>query len=125
MNKLSQETGTIVVYSLMFALLIGCSPIYLQGIELPMHPKGYKHYNPSFRQRAQDFYLISRAYIQEWIYGEVRSHFFHSLKPTLGHFENMANLCHKLSREIYNLSPTSTLNEVKSLPYLDYRKVCK
>lgn len=119
-----QETGTIIVYSLMFAILMGCSPIYLQGVELPLRTKDYgQHYNATFRLMAQDFCLILKAHLDEWLHGEAHSHIFYSLKPTLSHFENMANLCHKLGIEIYNLSPTSTLNKVKSLPYLDYRKV--
>lgn len=37
-------TGTVAVHALAFAILMGCSPIYLQGIELPLEAKDYIHW---------------------------------------------------------------------------------
>lgn len=117
--------NTGALFSLAFAILMGCSPIYLQGIELPLYRKHHYLYNMSHPAVLKCVYYLLRSYVREWVNGKPEySCFYEVREQTLQAFEYMANLCHKLEREIYNLSPTSVLNEVKALPYLDYRKVC-
>ncbi len=120
--------NTGVLLSLAFAILMGCSPIYLQGIELPIYYKDYRHFNMLCPNKAsmRGVYWVLRAYFREWIQGKPQySPFFtDGFEQTLVAFEYMVNLCHKFGIEIYNLSPTSALNRIKILPYLDYRKVC-
>lgn len=123
-NARQRKVGTAVVYALMFAILMGSSPIYLQGIELPFYRKDYIYYNASLRQTMENLYIKSKAYLKKWLYGEAYSHFYYDLEPTLRHFESLTNICHRLGREIYNLSSTSNLNRIDALPYLNYRKVC-
>lgn len=118
-------SGTAAIYSLMFAVIMGCSPIYLQGIELPIYAKDYLYSNTSPKQAIKNLCSRSKAYLKGKIYGEpVYAHFYYCMKETLATFEGMVNICHKRGIEIYNLSPTSSLNMIKALPYLDYRKVC-
>lgn len=116
--------NTGALFSLAFAIMMGFSPIYLQGIELPMYYDDYLPYNVFHPQNARLMYHVFRAYIKKWIYG-VRDYspFYEYLDQTLVAFEYMVNLCHKRGIEIYNLSLSSSLNRIKSLPYLDYRKV--
>ncbi len=117
--------NTGVLFSLAFAVLMGCSPIYLQGIELPIYTKDYWHFNILHPGNVRALYWPLRAYVKEWIYGKPQySPFFDHLEQTLTAFEYMVDLCHKRGIEIYNLSSTSALGKIKSLPYMDYRKVC-
>lgn len=124
MEDMRHDTGTAVIFSLMFAVLMGCSPIYLHGIELPLYSKDYIYYSASLRQTAENFYIRAKAYAKKWLYGEVYSHFYYTMEPTLKYFERMADLCHRRGGEIYNLSPTSNLNRIKVLPYLDCNRIC-
>jgi len=118
--------STGVLFSLAFAILMGCSPIYLQGIELPIYTKNYRHFNIFHPQNARGLYLILRAYFKEWIYRKPHySPFFDHFHQTLVAFEYMVKLCRMRGIEIYNLSSTSALNRIKILPYLDYREVCR
>ncbi len=126
---LSERCPTVntgVFFSLAFAVLMGCCPIYLQGIELPIYYEDYLPYNMLHPQNARLMYHVFRAYVKKWIYG-VREYspFYEICDQTLVAFEYMVNLCHKRGIEIYNLSPTSTLNRIKVLPYLDHKKVCR
>ena len=122
-------SGTAVIFSLIFAILMGCSPIYLQGVELPLYLKDYHYYNKLhnlYPLNIRQTFKVVISQIEQLIFGKSRhSAFYYSIDQTLASLENLVNLCHKIGIEIYNLSPTSTINQVKSLPYLDYRKVCR
>ena len=118
--------GTAVLHSLSFAILMGCSPIYLQGIELPLYSKQYLY--PRMFCCRENIYMGLRALkaqAQEWLTGKPKvSDFYHGIKDTLASFERLTNLCHNAGREIFNLSPTSNLNQIASLPYKDYKTIC-
>lgn len=125
MDRLCSKPTTSVVYALMFALLMGCSPIYLQGVELPRYTKNYFQYRMLHAESLRNIKYILRSYLREWLSGSPeRTGFYDNRETTLGPFEYIIEICSRLGVEIYNLSPTSALNQIKILPYLDYRKVC-
>lgn len=116
--------STVAIHSLAFAILMGCSPIYLQGIELPLYAKDYYHSNKLSIYNLREFYNSRMAHLREWINGKpVLSPFSTDIPQILADFEYLVNLCHKIGIEIYNLSPTSTVNQIKDLPYLDHRQI--
>jgi hypothetical protein len=122
-----QGSTTAVIFCIMFAILMGCSPIYLQGVELPLYLKDYNYYKPFQNlSKTRQSLRVMRTCIKDKLLGTITySPFYDSIGRTLGSFERLVNLCHKVGIEIYNLSSTSTLNQIKCLPYLDYRKIKK
>ncbi|MDD5109291.1 MAG: hypothetical protein PHC29_07325 [Candidatus Omnitrophica bacterium] len=117
--------STSAIYLLMFAILTGCSPIYLQGIELPLYQKDYVQYRMCHFENLRNIKYVLRSYLRGWMNGRPEySGFYDGYDRTFAAFEYFINLGHRLGIKIYNLSPTSALNKIKILPYLDYRKVC-
>ena len=46
-----QKSGTVAEFGLMFALLFGCNPIFLQGIEIPFKQSDYIRYEDEFSEK--------------------------------------------------------------------------
>lgn len=118
-------SGTGVTSALAFAVAMGCSPIYLQGVELPIRMKHYLHYHMLFhRYNTILLRAVIKGYIKELLHRDAYTHFYYCMNETLSNFESLVDLCHRRGIEIYNLSPTSNLNKIKSLPYRDHTEVC-
>lgn len=116
--------NTAVVFSLAFAILTGCSPIYLQGIELPQNLKHYSQFNPMHRHTFYNFYLMLRGHIGELFSGKpLSSGLDVNYDETIQAFRYLVRICHKMGIEIYNLSQTSALTQIQELPYFDHRKI--
>ncbi len=125
MSEVCPKPTTAVIYSLMFAIIAGCSPIYLQGIELPVYQKDYLQYKMLHPESLRNIKYVLRSYFRGWIHGRPEhSGFYDGYERNFSVFEYLINLCRKIGIEIYNLSQTSALNQIKILPYLNYRKVC-
>ena len=124
-EPLYRGVGTSVLHSLALAILMGCSPIYIQGVELPLEKKNYV-YHQSWRGGAWMICRALKAQLQEWLTGRPEySDFFAAINETLASFTRLVELCHNEGRGIYNLSSTSNLNRISSLPYLSPEEVVK
>ena len=123
------SASTVAIHTLAFAILLGCSPIYLQGIELPRYAKDYSYkFNTSLDLvsflsktgnlllRPKDWFsALRRRYAI--LCGRQVSAFFEDLPEILVDFQYLIDLANDNGIEVYNLSKTSTLNEIKGLRF--------
>ena len=121
-ENISRRVGTAVLHSLALAILLGCNPIYIQGVELPLHAREYK-----YARGDANFLMTARAMkagVQRLLTGRDKpSDFAVEIDTTLANFERLVALAHRLGIEVYNLSRTSTLNRVESLQYREMSKI--
>jgi len=133
---------TVAVHALAFAILMGCSPIYLQGVELPLYEEDYKYREssaadllsqPTYLERFWDVAshpgLWARrarrrlGELQETLFPEDPVHkkslFYKAIPYTLADFDYLVGVANANGQEIYNLSKTSTLKKISALKYLD------
>lgn len=125
--------STVAIHSLAFAILLGCNPIYLQGIELPRFAKDYAYWEPppgadgeagrvklsagnSLKRLGKT--LLHKVSGNFFRGAAEQSPFFGDLPEILSDFEYLAELAADNGIKIYNLSPTSTLNEVRAIKLL-------
>ena len=137
--------STVSIHALAFAIIMGCNPIYIHGVELPYYKEDYKHYTtfnykcinaPNyfkkfvlkvinisswlrfFKRKYYELFIIKDKK-QKKIYNEKiqKSSFYDDIPEIIKDFEYLVNLAKKLKRDIYILSKTSTLNEIDSLEY--------
>ncbi len=136
----SGSSGAIHAFAL--AVLLGCSPIYIQGIEFPRYAGDYAYRScpeadllnrPDYAAKAARILshpgtwlntgkrVISklRATFSPGGQAVKKSLFFDDIPQILADFEYLAGLAAENGIEVYNLSRTSTLNEVRSLKYKD------
>lgn len=134
--------STTALHALAVAILLGCSPIYLQGIELPRKAADYKYKSePSLDAAKVGEYAVRalrvagrpsrwldvgqkvfRSGVSKLFPGfniEDRSLFFDDMPQILADFQYLTDLCNARGIKLYNLSRTSTLNEVRGLASLD------
>jgi hypothetical protein len=95
--------ATVAIQILAFAMLLGCNPIYLQGIEIPTYKHEYIHYGDEPNNSAKD----------------EKSVFFKNIPQILEDFRYLVTVACENEIEIYNLSRTSTLNQISNLKYKD------
>jgi hypothetical protein len=97
------SASTVAIHTLAFALLLGCNPIYLQGIELPVHKDDCIHYGDKPSNQVSD----------------KKSGFFINIVQILKDFKYLVTVACENNIEIYNLSRTSPLNQISNLKYKD------
>ncbi|MDD4899838.1 MAG: hypothetical protein PHT31_00780 [Candidatus Omnitrophica bacterium] len=137
--------STVAVHALAFAILLGCNPIYLQGIEIPVYADEYKYkpdayadsllpFSPARRPDLRKLFnfisvvnlgkrkikgaLIRSGFVRE------KSPFFRDIPQILEDFNYLLSLAGENGISIFNLSKTSTLNKVKNLKYLEPAQIC-
>jgi len=138
--------STVAVHALAFAILMGCSPIYLQGIELPRYEEEYI-YKPSSdadklsqqgylerlaavlarpalwprraKRRISDF--KAKYFRDDPHYG--KSPFYYNIPLILNDFEYLLRIAAESGLEVFNLSKTSSLNSIPGLKVLDPSQV--
>ncbi|QTL97716.1 hypothetical protein GM661_06810 [Iocasia frigidifontis] len=93
---------TVAIHALAFAIILGCNPIYLQGIEIPLYQHEYIH-------RGESPTCIS----------DRKSVFYKCISRILADFKYLIDVAYENDIEVYNLSHTSTLNQIDSLKYMD------
>lgn len=146
------QGGTVSTYALAFAIIMGCNPIYIHGIEIPPNKKDYMYYsNFNFKciktlEYFKNFVLkvmdssnwlrfFKRKYYELFIITgrkqkktnneeSQKSLFCDNIPMIIEDFEYLVNLAKKLKRDIYILSKTSTLNEIDSLEYKSPDTIC-
>lgn len=130
--------ATTAIHSLAVAILLGCSPIYLQGIEIPRSAAAYTYKPDLEADREVPAELFSRTlsviksparwlpavynvglrFANRFLPGCNRigkSLFFDDVPQILTDFQYLTDLANENGIELYNLSKTSTLNEIKNL----------
>lgn len=131
--------STTALHALAVAILLGCDPIYLQGIELPRKAADYTHKTDrltdllelkAFGGRILN--VVSRPsrwlsagrravelgsmWVSSRIAGGQPSPFNDDLPSILSDFQYLADLANANGIRLYNLSRTSTLKEIRGLP---------
>lgn len=139
-NRLNHYStaSTGAIHALAFAILLGCSPIFLQGIELPRYRDDYIYIRN--RQVDKFAYFAYETKCSRWIAmgrkfgGNLlrkiglktrNSAFAVDLPQILSDFSYLIDLAHDNQIQIYNLSKTSTLNEIKGLELIEPQSVSK
>lgn len=113
------EGSTVMLHGYALAVLLKASPIYLVGIELPIHYKDYRAYRNLFRPNEKltskmmrvfrDYLLISKY--RKTDFGEAGQ------KAILDDFRSIAEIAEKMGIKTYSLSKTSPLNRVAGIDY--------
>ena len=136
------SASTVAIHALAFAILLGCSPIYLQGIEIPVYANEYMHkkdfdadqlqlvkmqiktlsnWEKIIRPKSWAAFTssaIKRSLVRLKLIKE-KSPFFKDIPQILSDFGYLVDLANENGIEIINLSKTSTLNRIKNLKYLE------
>jgi hypothetical protein len=106
------SASTVAIHILAFAMLLGCNPIYLQGIEIPIYEHEYIHYGKGIDFIARNDEKRKNTKGQKTV-------FFKDVAQILEDFKYLITVACENGIEVYNLSKTSTLNQVSSLKYKD------
>lgn len=124
-QDVNRAIGTSVLHSLMLAILMGCDPIYIQGVELPIHSKDYTYFKTLCNWQSIRMTLRSvKNRIRKYVTGrDVPSDFAETIEETLANFKKLAQVAQRHGMTVFNLSETSTLNRIETLRYLDPTKV--
>lgn len=124
-EEINRKIGTSVLHSLMLAILMGCDPIYLQGVELPLLSKDYTYHNTLCNwQSARMTLRAVKNRIKKLLFGlDVASDFREAIDETLSNFSKLVDVANDHGIKVYNLSKTSTLNRIEILPYLNSKEV--
>jgi hypothetical protein len=129
--------STGAIHALTFAILLGCSPIYLHGIEIPKYSHDYV-YAPNIHadlimlsecNNMNYISLLLNPRIWKRIIGlrikniinkllKTKSAFNNDITQILLDFQYLVDLANNQDIEIYNLSKTSALKHLKNLRYL-------
>ena len=132
--------STTAIHALAVAILLGCSPIYLQGIEIPRSAADYTHKQDAETDLETDLEYLGRVFRvmkspSRWVSagkkaagllaarlapddGPAKSLFFDDVPQILADFQYLTDLANENGIQLYNLSRTSTLNEIKNLKSL-------
>ncbi|MDP3013561.1 MAG: hypothetical protein Q8M92_04915 [Candidatus Subteraquimicrobiales bacterium] len=131
--------STVAIHALAFAIIMGCNPIYLQGIEIPVLKTDYTY----SKVIVWDFTLRAKNYLNNWhklfnppavcrfvfrfikypivklgLFKE-KSAFYNDLSQILDDFTYLIDLAHKNGISVINLSNTSSLNNIRGLKYMN------
>lgn len=124
MPSLCPGGATAVLFALTFAIIMGCSPIYIHGVELPIYFKDYLHFNKFHFRMVRPMYWVMKSRIKGIIKGKPEfSPFYEYLELTLASFDYLAKICKMRGIGLYNLSKSSTLNRLESLSYQEAEKI--
>ncbi len=139
------KSGTVAEFGLMFALLFGCNPIYLQGIELPIMQSEYIRYEDDYSEKIlleKTNKIISEKYREYYssqyifkpyllsllnkIKGKFKKNtsvFFDEIDNILNNFTTLGKIAEDFDIEIYNLSEFSNLRKVNTIKYKHYEEI--
>lgn len=123
------STGsTVAIHGLAYAILMGCNPIIIHGIELPSVTKNY-NYSKSI---IADLLLVK---IQHGITGKIKflikfmlnkfgiinekTDFGKSRESIIDDFKYLADVANSKNQKIYILSKTSLLYGIKGIDYIE------
>lgn len=144
-NYSLKKSGTVAEFGLMFALLFGCNPIYIQGIELPIMQSQYTRYpdeyseeilinktNKIISQKFKKFYmrqfhfkpyLLSLNNKFKNLFKKKTSVFYDEFENIIQNFETLGKIALDNQIDVYNLSEFSNLRKVKTLKFLKYETI--
>ena len=131
--------------SLTFALLFGCNPIFLQGVDIPQkYYVGKKKKEIYFgkknlwadqvldrtlsvvRKKSFEYYLKKMDFSRKLFNKLTKtSAFYLDINQSLKMFSWLANIANSKNIKIYNLSKNSSLRNVKLISYLSKKKLEK
>ena len=136
-NRLNHYStaSSVAIHALAFAILLGCTPIFLQGIEIPRYRDDYKYLsNPQLDNLAYyaeygKWVTMGRRFggnlLRKIGLKERNSAFAADLPQILSDFSYLIDLAHDNQIQIYNLSKTSTLNEIEELELIEPQSASK
>jgi len=137
--KTHYSTGsTVAIHALAFAMILGCNPIYLQGIELPLFKNDYKYKDDrsadsltgaKVNYLEKTHKLLNPMAVSRFIYRQIcdclerlglirqKSPFYVDIPNIMADFEYLIEICMNKNISVFNLSQTSTLNKISTLQY--------
>lgn len=139
-----KQGGTVAEYGLALALILGCNPIYIQGVDLPLHDhQPYYETKDTFANEvfAKTKKYISRKYLvyylknfyfyPYWVsmqnkiksFFSKKSIFFQDYNRIMNNFQILSNIAKTKNKKIFILNKSSNLNKIEGFVYQDYRKV--
>ena len=143
-NFFCQPFGsTVAEKALALALILGCNPIILQGIDLPEKKIHHKYYPDKYADRiikkvsveTKKFYRV--FYLKNLYFKEYFKEFSTKInnlfsnktvfgltkKKTLKNFQILFNIAHKNNIEVISLSKKSSLLKLKNLKYKSWKNI--
>ena len=114
--------STVALHGLAFAIILGCNPIYLAGIELPARNENYKAYK-NWKRPNQTAWDLIRRYLFQYIpfvpHSSTDFGTFH--QEIIKDFQDISNVAKTLGVELISLSKTSPLNHVHGINFIENR----
>ncbi len=144
-NYKFKKSGTVAEFGLMFALLFGCNPIYLQGIEIPLKQSDYTRYEDEFSEKiliektnkiiSKKFreYYLSQNPVKPYFLSLINkikrlknkntTVFFDEIDNILSNFNTLGKISENNCIDLYNLSEISNLRKVDTIKYKNYEEI--
>lgn len=132
-DKLSADNiyssgSTVATHALAFAIIMGCNPIYIQGVELPMDDKNYKYKIDKSSDKKvlqlsgnllRQFLRLIKISLIELGIVKSKTDFFSARDEIIADFSYLFDLARRNGQEVVLLSDTSTLCEIKGVRIQD------
>ena len=145
-SEFPKQGGTVAEYGLALALILGCNPIYIQGVDLPLSKSDYIAYHETGDAFANEVFTKTKKYISRkyFIYYITKfkfypyylsiknkfknlisrnSIFFEDYDKIMSNFQILSNIAKIKNKNIFILSQISNLNKIEGFSYYDYRKI--
>lgn len=126
--------STVAIHAFAFALLMGCNPIFIHGVEIPKYQKDYiypKNKKADKIKMKPDFsgplplrylkifkYLVKSSFLMK-LFIRKKSFFYKDIPEIISDFSYLADIAHDNGVQVYRLSKTTTLRKVQ---YIKYRE---
>jgi hypothetical protein len=112
------EGATVALHGYALAVLLGASPIYIAGVDLPTTTKDYRAYKNWFRPSEGMFRLTKRLITEFISVRRVSSDFGDAgITNVLKDFQSIADLAAKFEIQTYCLSKNSPLLELSGVEF--------
>lgn len=120
--------STVAVHALALAIYMGCNPIYLHGIEIPLYQDDYKYVEDKRADKvsgtnatlkSDNIFKKIRNVLYKYGVLKMKTDFYHSKDEIISDFRYLVKLAQKNGIEVKILSTTSTLCCIPELKYLN------
>lgn len=142
-SEFPSQGGTVAEYGLALALILGCNPIYIQGVDIPLTLDEYISPENSYVDnilRETDKLIADRYFkyyskfslvypywlsIKNKIKNTIsrKSVFSKNYQKIMNNFQILSNIAKKENIKIFILSENSNLNKIDGFSYMDYRDI--
>ena len=137
------EGYTVAVYALCFALIMGCNPIYIQGVDLPFYKNEYTYFT---NKDVDKMKFETKKFIRRQLYlknskknllsrlikkiykilnfgFKKESVFNDDFEFIINSFDEYFRVARKKNVKIFYLNSESNLSKCKNIDFLDYKNI--